>query len=493
MNNTQLVYPREKTLGTITLVLGIIAWLVLIVGTVGIGLLYVLAGFIGYCFAQSAFIAHIRGTAVRISASQYPDLYRRLEHCSRTLGVDPLPEAYILHGDGVFNAFATRFFGRNFVILFSDVVDALEEDPEALNFYIGHELGHIRLKHLTGHLWRMPVLWLPLLGAAYSRAREYSCDRHGRACCSDPASAAKALAALGAGAKRWSTLDVQGYMLQAQTNTGFWPSFHELCAGYPYLTKRVARVVDTDASLPARNPFAYVLAFFVPFGGRAGGGAAGLMIVVAVIGVLAAIALPAYQDYTLRAKVSEVILSMSAARTQLSERLATSPKGGLLSSEDTQKVKDSAASSQYVTGVDTYALEQYADVVVTASVGESAKGHIYLYTRDGAKTWICGSTDFPQKYLPGSCRDKDGYNRPAPPAPKPSDMIGMWERSYAQATYNGCVQNRSKTDAQGADGYCQCVVYKLANVVSQADMDQEPSSAETSQAIQTASQACTTK
>lgn len=340
-----LIYPREKTLGTITLVLGIIAWLALIIGTVGLGLLYVLAGFIGYCFAQSAWIAYIRGTAVRISAEQCPDLHERMQQCCTKLGVDPMPEAYILHGDGLFNAFATRFFGRHFVILLSDMVDALESDPDALNFYIGHELGHIKLKHLTGHLWRMPVLWLPLLGGAYARACEYSCDRHGRACCANTSSAAKALAALGAGAKRWQNLDVEKYAQQTHSNVGFWPSFHELTAGYPYLTKRVARVINPDAPMPGRNPLAYVLAFFVPYGGRTGGAAAGLVMVVAIIGILAAIALPAYQDYTLRAKTSEVIVSMSGPRTQLGDRIAKNPHGGLLTDQETTARTDDAMPS----------------------------------------------------------------------------------------------------------------------------------------------------
>src|SRR3954470_19236030 len=55
-----------------------------------------------------------------------------------------------------------------------------------------------------------------------------------------------------------------------------------------------------------------------------------LMIVVAIIGILAAVALPAYQDYTVRAKMSEVILAMSACRTSITEVYQTggTPPGG---------------------------------------------------------------------------------------------------------------------------------------------------------------------
>lgn len=321
-----LIYPREHTLSKITLVLGLVAWLVLILGTVGVALAYVLAAFIAYVFAQSAWVASIRGNALQLSAKQYPDLHERLEHCCKALNMDTVPETYILNGNGLFNAFATRFFGRNFVVLMSDVVDAMEQDPDGINFYIGHELGHIRLKHLTGHLWRMPVLWLPLLGAAYSRAKEYSCDRHGTYCCPNPDSAARALLVLAAGAKRWQTADLRAFGKQLNGNLGFFASFHELIGGYPWLIKRVTLAIDANRPMPGRNPLAYVLAFFVPFGGRAGGGAAGLMIVVATVGILAAVALPAYQDYTQRAAISQVWTKGSSTRATLTDFYAKQQK-----------------------------------------------------------------------------------------------------------------------------------------------------------------------
>ncbi len=76
-----LVYPRERTLGAITLVLGIVIWLLLIVGTVGIALLFVLAAFIVYLFAQSALIAHIKGNGVELTPAQFPDLHAAFVAC----------------------------------------------------------------------------------------------------------------------------------------------------------------------------------------------------------------------------------------------------------------------------------------------------------------------------------------------------------------------------------------------------------------------------
>jgi Zn-dependent protease with chaperone function len=317
-----LVYPRERTLGAVTLVVGVLLWVALVVGTVGIALIYLLLGFIAYLFAHSALISYIKGNGVELSAQQFPDLMARFDACCAKLDVKERPEAYVLHGNGLLNAFATRFLGRQYVVLLSDVVDAMEGHPDGVNFYLGHELGHLRMKHITARLLRWPALWLPLIGAAYARAQESTCDRHGRACCATPDGAARALAALAAGNQRWRTLDVAAYRQQARKSSGFWMSFHELTAGYPWLTKRVARVLDPDGRMPGRHGLAYLFALFVPYAGRLGA-AAGPLILVAMIGVLAAIALPAYQDYTHRAKVALAYANAVPARDAVGQFYAT--------------------------------------------------------------------------------------------------------------------------------------------------------------------------
>ena len=78
-----LVYPREKSLGLITLVLGLVAWLVIILATLGTALIYLLFGFIFYLFAQSGLIAWLRGTGVRLSDEQFPDLYLQYLQCCK--------------------------------------------------------------------------------------------------------------------------------------------------------------------------------------------------------------------------------------------------------------------------------------------------------------------------------------------------------------------------------------------------------------------------
>ncbi len=312
----ELVYPRERTLGKITLVLGLLVWLGLIVGTFGGALIGLALGFVVYLFVQSTLIAHIKGNGVELSEAQFPDLYTQFTTCCDLLQIKTRPQAYILNGNGGLNAFATKFLGTQYVVLMSSVVDAMDPHVDGVRFYIGHELGHLRMKHLSGHLLRWPVLWLPLLGAAYSRARESTCDRHGLACSDSKEGAAQALAALSAGAERWKQLNVSSYVGQTHHSSGFWMSFHELTAGYPWLTKRAARVMNTDAPMPQRNRFAYLLAAFVPYAGRLGAGF-GMLMLVYIVGMLAAVAIPAYKDYTVKAKVSAAIIGSQSVRDAL--------------------------------------------------------------------------------------------------------------------------------------------------------------------------------
>jgi len=248
-----LVYPRERVLGVFTLLFGLLIWLLLVVGTFGVALAVLLLGLVVYLFVHSTLIAHVKGNGVALSESQFPDLHAQLVACCEQLQMQDRPLAYVMNGNGGLNAFATKFLRSQYLVLLSDVVDAMRHHPDGVRFYIGHELGHLRMKHLSWRFLRWPVLWLPLVGAAYARARESTCDRHGAACSSSPENAARAIAALAAGGRRWQQIDITAFREQARQSTGFWMSFHELTSPYPWLTKRVWRVVERDTAPPSRN------------------------------------------------------------------------------------------------------------------------------------------------------------------------------------------------------------------------------------------------
>lgn len=394
----ELVYPRERTLGAITIVLGIMVWLGLIVGTFGGALIGLLFGFVLYLFAQSTLISHIKGNGVELSESQFPDLYAQFTACCDRLQIKTRPQAYILSGNGGLNAFATKFLGTQYVVLLSDVVDAMEQHADGVRFYIGHELGHLRMKHLSGHLLRWPVLWLPLLGAAYSRARESTCDRHGLACSSSPEGAAQALAALSAGTERWKQLDITAYLGQSKLSSGFWMSFHELIAGYPWLTKRAARVMNTEAEMPPRNGLAYLLAVFVPYAGRMGAGF-GFLMLVYFIGVLAAVAIPAYQDYIVKAKVSVAAVHSQNARDALSNYY-----------QSNQKVPESLD----ILGIpsqlndDTHLSLDPGNMVLTVGIKQGELIFTPTVDAEGRIIWNCTNGEgLKPTHLPLSCRSTE--------------------------------------------------------------------------------------
>jgi type IV pilus assembly protein PilA len=143
-----------------------------------------------------------------------------------------------------------------------------------------------------------------------------------------------------------------------------------------------------------------------------------LMIVVAIIGILAAVALPAYQDYTIRAKMSEVILGMSACRTSITEVYQSGPANAPGAGGWGCELSASQAT-KYVAGITTDNNGVITATVqnVSGSVNQSLVTLIPLaqsttaaaFTTGSSQSlygWVCGGSGstVERKYLPGSCR-----------------------------------------------------------------------------------------
>ena len=141
-----------------------------------------------------------------------------------------------------------------------------------------------------------------------------------------------------------------------------------------------------------------------------------LMIVVAIIGILAAVALPAYQDYTVRAKVSELILAGSSGKVAVAE--AVQANGGF---PDTASSPVSTQASKFVLGV-AYKMGTDSTTGLVVAIATGAEPKIAgtgikfsgAASANGQVTWTCGpavaadnasiTATIDLKYLPASCK-----------------------------------------------------------------------------------------
>lgn len=161
-----------------------------------------------------------------------------------------------------------------------------------------------------------------------------------------------------------------------------------------------------------------------------------LMIVVAIIGILAAVALPAYQDYTVRARMSEAILAASSCRTSVTEAIQSLPAGSIVAADGwgCEFAAGAAGQTQYVASIASTGLTNppaVGDAIITVTTRNinnaaagAAGGTIRMAPCNAAgvttfagctppapgqvvQGWICGpgaATPVLAKFLPGSCR-----------------------------------------------------------------------------------------
>jgi Zn-dependent protease with chaperone function len=208
-----------------------------------------------------AFVTLIRGSAVRVGPDQFPELHARVEDLARRMGLRRTPDVYLMQGNGALNAFATRFLRAHMVVLLSDLLEACGDNAAARDMIIGHELGHIRAGHLRGRWLLLPASFVPFLGSALSRAREYTCDRYGCSAAGDQDAALLGLAILSAGGKYGPHVNHPALMRQRHDLRSLWMLIGEWLGSHPPLSKRAwALAPDLDATdaVPVRSRLQHV-------------------------------------------------------------------------------------------------------------------------------------------------------------------------------------------------------------------------------------------
>lgn len=365
--------PKERPLFLIGVAFSGLVWLCLIVSLFGI-LYAALFAVFGYA-ALALALARIRSDGIRVSAQQLPDLYARCEDAAQHLGMREVPAVYVIQAGGVLNAFATRLLSRSFVVLHAEVIER-SHDPKQVDFILAHEFGHLAAGHLAWRTFLMPYMMVPWLGPAYSRACEYTCDRCGLSFVSAEEPAVRGLLLLSVGALA-PQVNVDAWIEQRAETEGFWSGIYELVSTHPFLTKRAAalRAVNTPGTHSAnRHPLSYVFAPF--FGIAAGTPAAVGMIVVIYLGVLAAVAIPAFSRYVKRAKTAEATQNITALYEAEISAYERAPTEGFASAPPTPAAPPTGA--MYPAQPSEWATPAWQTLGFSI-----ASGHYYQYSIQG--------------------------------------------------------------------------------------------------------------
>ena len=402
----ELVYKHERSLLRALLAASALIWCGLALATGGMALLYLVFIFAMTLFVQSALAAYLKGTGVQISYRQFPDLKARIDVCCHRLGLERIPDAYVLRRRSPLTA---MLLGRRYIVLQSSVLDALEARPDAINFYIGHEIGHITRRHQRWLPLLLPAAVLPLLGAAYARACAYTCDRHGLHACDDLRSAQSGLAALAAGGRRWRQLDAGGYADQARQASGFWMSFHELVNGQPWLVKRMAALralaTGAEAAPPARHRLAWMAALLVPRLGTAG--AASGLLALALLAAAAALALPRLGELEARNQLARAVRVGQDATAAVERYYYANGRNPVSLSEAGFALADPGLA------VVDARIDGDSGVVRIYPADFALRGKAIAFTPALAENkrvaWRCAGEDIPARLLPPECQS----NQPA--------------------------------------------------------------------------------
>lgn len=276
LSQKSLIHKEEKHYFIFALIVSIISYILLIVSVAGIGFYAFLTAL--SLFLNRLMIAQIRVNGVRLSSQQFPEIFEKvIELCSK-MEIKKVPDVYVIESGGTLNAFATKFLKRNMVVLYSDVFDLINSDgDDELSFIIAHELAHIKRNHITKQFLILPAMWVPLLGEAYSRACEYTCDRIAANYIQNKEAAMNGLTMLAIGKSLFKKVNRSEYLIQASSEKGFYVWIAEKISTHPPLPKRINEIQNYFSGLvnPIRkNNFKWALVGMI-------------IVIIAVIGFVA--------------------------------------------------------------------------------------------------------------------------------------------------------------------------------------------------------------
>ena len=273
MGQKAIRHPWELPLlwtGVVLTVIAYIAWTILIISTVvlrfteGEATVTALWQYVGILpffiqlavvlplfpliawWARAVMYAQMRASAVRMSPTQFPEGYRMVVQAAQQFGMRRVPDAYVLMGNGVLNAFASGHGFRRFVIIHSDMfeVGGRTRDPEALRFVIAHEVGHLAAGHVSYFriVFTNVIRMIPFLGPAFSRSQEFTADNFGYACA--PAGAPGVMGVLSGGKYLNAEVNVNELADRAATDPSLFVHWVNWNSSHPVTTWRAHALRD---------------------------------------------------------------------------------------------------------------------------------------------------------------------------------------------------------------------------------------------------------
>lgn len=237
--------------GTVIVVAAIPALVVIIFQSFGIWwTVAFLLAFLSLYVSRGFLNAYERASSVLITDRQFPDVYERIVGYAQAFGLDAVPDAYMVQEGGSLNAFASKHNRSNFIRINSDIfevgrfaVGPRPKDPAALDFIIAHEVGHVAASHVTYWYTFISsfIFFIPFLGSALSRAKEYTADNHGYAVVPE---GVKGIVLLSGGKYLYPEIDGQQFVERAKSDRGLFVWLVNALSSHPIITKRLHALHD---------------------------------------------------------------------------------------------------------------------------------------------------------------------------------------------------------------------------------------------------------
>lgn len=236
-----LVHKNENKYYWLVLIISIITYVSLAISIIGI---FIILGLVAISMLFHALMmAHIRINAVKLSEKQFPDVFMTAKELCVQMEIPAVPDIYVMESGGTLNAFATRFFGRNMVVLYSEFFELVRyNQEEEVAFVLAHELAHIKRKHISKMLFILPAMWIPGLAELYLRACEYTCDRYAAYYIGNNEAAKNSLTIFAIGKTLFHYVDRGEYIKQVKEETGFFVWLSEIFSTHPPLPKRIHEI-----------------------------------------------------------------------------------------------------------------------------------------------------------------------------------------------------------------------------------------------------------